>query len=800
MSLPLRHPLENVSSLDRVFEDLLVRFVINCPPEDLSSVERELFHFEEASWFYTDFVKLMNPTLPSFKIKSFAKNIIRLCPLVWKWDIQADEALQKFSQYKKSIPVRGAAIFNEKLNKILLVKGTESDSWSFPRGKISKDEDDVACCVREVREEIGFDLTDYIDENQFIERNIQGKNYKIFIISGVSENYNFKPQVRNEIEKIEWRDFRKIQKTMHKSSVRYYLINSMMRPLSMWMRRQKHIIGDDQLRQYAEDQLKLLLGITKEEQVDPGRELLNMLHSAVQQQEEKQENAQETPKGEANIPTAAAPMVNQMMFPQIIPPAVMGFRPFAPFPFMNGNVPPFMGPQRTPGIPPIDNQPPPQQQHQHGVLPTPLAPGNPPQAIPTPDVSSLSRPAFAQDQFNENYQRSESSSKQLLDLLNAKKLSEQRKERPDSNESTREDSTPPETASADLLKILKNPQSKPESLVPSYNENNVHEKLPSQDEYEDFESSSEGSIYEDHQQEDGDSKSKSDSEGYEDFESDVSEEHFKEPTPPPAVVAQEAVRQDIAKEPKEVKGTHHKMGPREESPAHTEGAKPKPKIKLLKRGENLADVLPKQTPPSSATEKSSSEDLLGLLKKPHNSSKPQDSPDQSLRQTGEPSRQVPTPPVHQSPLHFSQQQPENVLPQTMDTSVSKPPQSPEEELLGMLKRGQSPQSQREGLNNEQSDSHRLLDVLKNRNKNNSIVSPLSEPSASPHNISDVNPTLPSGSHAASSELLGILRRPMNGNSSSPSQTPYGSMGDPFQMDSSYGANPSNELLGILHKK
>lgn len=807
MSLPLRHPLENVSSLDRVFEDLLVRFVINCPPEDLSSVERELFHFEEASWFYTDFVKLMNPTLPSFKIKSFAKNIIRLCPLVWKWDIQADEALQKFSQYKKSIPVRGAAIFNEKLNKILLVKGTESDSWSFPRGKISKDEDDVACCVREVREEIGFDLTDYIDENQFIERNIQGKNYKIFIISGVSENYNFKPQVRNEIEKIEWRDFRKIQKTMHKSSVRYYLINSMMRPLSMWVRRQRHIIGDDQLRQYAEDQLKLLLGITKEEQVDPGRELLNMLHSAVQQQEEKQENLQGTPKGEAHVPTAATPMVNQMAFPQVVPPTVMGFRPFAPFPFMNGNIPPFMGTQRAAGIPPIENHQPPQHQLQHNVLSTPFGSGNAQQAIPTPDVSSLSRPDFAQKQPNENYQKSESSSKQLLDLLNSRERSEQQEDKPDANESTQEDSVPTGAASTDLLKILRNPQSKPEPSLASCNENKAHERLSSQDEYEDFESSSEGSMNEDNQQENDDTKSKSDSEGYEDFESDVSEEHFKEPTPPPAVLTQESVKQDVVREPRKVKEPSHKLDTKEESPAPSESPKPKPKIKLLKRGENLADVLPKQSPLSSATGKSSSsEDLLGLLKKPQNSSKPQDSPRQSSTQTGETSRQVSVSPAHQSPLHVSkqsvqyQQFPDNAPPQPADSAIPKVQQSPEEELLGMLKKSPSPQPQQEDLNGQQSDSHRLLEILKTQNKGGSGNSSLSEPSTSPHNVTNVNSVVSSGSHAASSELLGILRRPINGSSSSPSQTPYGSTGDLFQRDASYGANPSNELLGLLHKK
>lgn len=373
MSLPLRHALENVSSLDRVLEDLLVRFIINCPPEDLSSVERELFHFEEASWFYTDFIKLMNQNLPTLKIKSLSQLIIKICPLIWKWDIKADEALAKFSKYKKTIPVRGAAIFNEDLNKILLVKGTESDSWSFPRGKISKDEDDVDCCIREVKEEIGFDLTDYIDEDQFIERNISAKNYKIYLIKNVPETFNFEPQVRNEIEKIKWFDFKTVTKNIYRSnhSFKYYLINSMIRPISMWVRHQKQVKNEDQLKEYAEEQLKLLLGITKEETIDPGRDLLNMLHSAVQSSEinntsnqtqilppsqppiakgEEEEQQQPMVAGPSTVMNPAnighLPIMQQNpMIPFFPPPPqqqastirAMGFQPFAPFGFNNTN-------------------------------------------------------------------------------------------------------------------------------------------------------------------------------------------------------------------------------------------------------------------------------------------------------------------------------------------------------------------------------------------------------------------------------------------------------------------------------
>ena len=359
MSLPLRHGLDNVNSIERIVEDLLVRFVINCPPEDLSSVERELFHFEEASWFYTDFIRLINPNLPSLKIKQLSQLFIKLCPVIWKWDnVRVDEALLKFSRYKKTIPVRGAAIFNENLNKILLVKGTESDSWSFPRGKISKDEDDVACCIREVKEEIGFDLTDYINDYQFIERNITGKNYKIYLVKGVSENTVFKPQARNEIEKIQWFDFKKIAKLMFKNgnsgncgSLKFYLINSMMKPLSLWLKHERNIKNEDQLREYAEEQLKLLLGITKEESIDPGRELLNLLHSSVQ----KQPKANSIPPSDAGSslnqdqtrftspPNYQNSMQQQQQQRQAILPQIQnnatlfGFQPFSPALFNNAN-------------------------------------------------------------------------------------------------------------------------------------------------------------------------------------------------------------------------------------------------------------------------------------------------------------------------------------------------------------------------------------------------------------------------------------------------------------------------------
>lgn len=206
MSIPLREGFVD-ETLERCLEDLIVRFVVNCPEEDLSSIERVLFQIEEAHWFYQDFLRTLNPLLPSMKMKQFTNKLIEQCPLIWKWG-DPSEALAQFGKYKSTIPVRGCALLNSTMDKLLLVKGIESPSWGFPRGKISKGEKDIDCALRELEEETGFDASDLIDEDEFVERTIKGKNYKIFIIKGVPEDTIFIPKVRYEIVDIQWMDIK----------------------------------------------------------------------------------------------------------------------------------------------------------------------------------------------------------------------------------------------------------------------------------------------------------------------------------------------------------------------------------------------------------------------------------------------------------------------------------------------------------------------------------------------------------------------------------------------------------------
>ena len=53
--------------------------------------------------------------------------------------------------------------------QVLLVKAWSGKSWGFPKGKIDRDEDKLTCAIREVAEEVGYDISELVDPDQFVE-------------------------------------------------------------------------------------------------------------------------------------------------------------------------------------------------------------------------------------------------------------------------------------------------------------------------------------------------------------------------------------------------------------------------------------------------------------------------------------------------------------------------------------------------------------------------------------------------------------------------------------------------------
>lgn len=166
-------------------------------------------------------------------------------------------AFSEFLAYKTRVPVRGAILLNEDMDEVVLVKGWKKGAnWSFPRGKINKDEKDLDCAIREVYEETGFDLADaglVRDEKdvKFIEITMREQHMRLYVFRGVPRNAYFEPRTRKEISKIEWYKLSELP-TLKKSKQhdqgfavananKFYMVAPFMHPLKKWIAHQKKI-------------------------------------------------------------------------------------------------------------------------------------------------------------------------------------------------------------------------------------------------------------------------------------------------------------------------------------------------------------------------------------------------------------------------------------------------------------------------------------------------------------------------------------------------------------------------------
>jgi len=187
-------------------------------------------------------VRELNKTLPSMPVKRFTQLMFRACPMLREFAKNHEEAFERFMKYKLNVPVCGAIILNDILDKCILVKGWKTSSgWGFPKGKINQLEIKADCAIREVNEEVGFDITDYLVEDHKISMMIKDQEVTLYIVSGISEDTLFQTRTRKEISKIEW--FRLVDlptwKRNHTAPGKFYLITPFIGPLKDFVKARK---------------------------------------------------------------------------------------------------------------------------------------------------------------------------------------------------------------------------------------------------------------------------------------------------------------------------------------------------------------------------------------------------------------------------------------------------------------------------------------------------------------------------------------------------------------------------------
>ncbi|XP_046624883.1 m7GpppN-mRNA hydrolase [Neodiprion virginianus] len=189
-----------------ILDDLRSRFIINVPEEEKKDLVRICFQIELAHWFYLDFFCTEeNPKLKQCNMKEFATHMFQHTPFLKPHVNHIDSVIEQWRCYKQNVPTYGAIVLNEDLTKVLLVQSYwAKSSWGFPKGKVNADEDPSHCAVREVLEETGFDISNLIDKNEYIESVINDQLVRLYIISGVQKDTKFQPKTRKEIKNVEW--------------------------------------------------------------------------------------------------------------------------------------------------------------------------------------------------------------------------------------------------------------------------------------------------------------------------------------------------------------------------------------------------------------------------------------------------------------------------------------------------------------------------------------------------------------------------------------------------------------------
>ena len=188
-------------------------------------------------------------------LRQFCLQLFQHCPLLSGFTSEQHlAAYEEFLAYKVRVPVRGAILLDESMERVVLVKGWKKGaSWSFPRGKINKDEKDLDCTIREVWEETGFDIraAGLVPENErdvkYIDITMREQHMRMFVFRNVPLDTYFEPKTRKEISKISWYNLRDLPGFVRRNrnegdngnTNKFYMVAPFMSHIKKWIGQQK---------------------------------------------------------------------------------------------------------------------------------------------------------------------------------------------------------------------------------------------------------------------------------------------------------------------------------------------------------------------------------------------------------------------------------------------------------------------------------------------------------------------------------------------------------------------------------
>lgn len=108
-----------------------------------------------------------------------------------------------------------AGVCINEYKEVLMIKGFDSEGWAVPSGGIEEGESPMECCVREVKEETGYDvkIIEQLKLKETIIKGIQVKTYYFKVEKiGESSGINDPDEI---IAEVDWKSISEIKTIEH---------------------------------------------------------------------------------------------------------------------------------------------------------------------------------------------------------------------------------------------------------------------------------------------------------------------------------------------------------------------------------------------------------------------------------------------------------------------------------------------------------------------------------------------------------------------------------------------------------
>eukprot|EP01130_Rhizamoeba_saxonica_P008073 TRINITY_DN3262_c0_g1_i3.p1 TRINITY_DN3262_c0_g1~~TRINITY_DN3262_c0_g1_i3.p1 ORF type:complete len:329 (-),score=64.79 TRINITY_DN3262_c0_g1_i3:13-903(-) len=212
LSVP-KETLSNIPSPKNLFGTLYKIFVKEPITEQpLIEMNKLLVHVQQAYWHYNDIYTAKWESLPPLDFAQFMEALFRSVPMLLPYHLAITNSnsyqhtYNLFYEYQRNIGCFGGILISEDMNKVLLVLDYSNKFWMFPGGKTHNNDTEMQTAIREVYEETSYDITNSLDQEQFLVRQKGDQKNGYFVIRNVPYNYEFHPSKRRKVSKIAWHE------------------------------------------------------------------------------------------------------------------------------------------------------------------------------------------------------------------------------------------------------------------------------------------------------------------------------------------------------------------------------------------------------------------------------------------------------------------------------------------------------------------------------------------------------------------------------------------------------------------